>query len=255
VEELTLRLTAIVLASLRIGPTLAFAPPFTLMRVPVPVRVLFALALAVAMVGGSPTASLATLEGGRSVLSLALGELVIGIAIALSFQIAFAAILFAGRAVDVQAGFGFAALADPTTGADMPLAGTVFAYVAGLIFFTMGGPYDLLALWHASFAAVPLGHGGITGDMHALEVLLGSAFGIAVGMFGVVMLVLFLLDLAIAFMSRTLPQMNMLLLGFQVKPIAMLLTLPIALALSTSIVLRLLRLALESASRLLGAGG
>jgi flagellar biosynthetic protein FliR len=255
VEEFTVRLTAIVLASLRIGPTLAFAPPFTLLRVPAPVRVLFALALAVALVGGAPAASLAALEGGRPVLSLALGELVIGIAIALSFQIAFAAILFAGRAVDIQAGFGFAALADPTTGADMPLAGTIFAYAAGLIFFTMSGPYDLLALWHASLAAVPLGHGAVGGNVRALEALLGSAFAIALGMFGIVMLVLFLLDPAIAFMSRTLPQMNMLLLGFQVKPIAMLLTLPIALALSTSIVLRLLRLALESAPRLLGAGG
>ncbi len=55
------------------------------------------------------------------------------------------------------------------------------------------------------------------------------------------MLVLFLLDIAIAFMSRTLPQMNMLLIGFQVKPIAMLVTLPIALGLSTGIALRLLR--------------
>lgn len=187
-------------------------------------------------------------------LALALGELVVGIAIALAFQIAFAAILFAGRAVDIQAGFGFAALADPTTGADMPLAGTIFAYTAGLIFFSMGGPYDLLALWHASLVAVPLGQGTVTGEIHALEGLLGSAFGVAIGMFGVVILVLFLLDLAIAFMSRTMPQMNMLLLGFQVKPIAMLLTLPIALALSTSITLRLLRLALESAPRLFGLG-
>jgi flagellar biosynthetic protein FliR len=55
-------------------------------------------------------------------------------------------------------------------------------------------------------------------------------------------------------MSRTLPQMNMLLLGFQVKAIAMLLLLPIALAVSTGIALRLLRLAIESAPKLMGAG-
>ena len=74
-------------------------------------------------------------------------------------------------------------------------------------------------------------------------------------LFALVMLVLFLLDLAIAFMSRTLPQMNMLLLGFQVKSIAMLATLPVALALSTGLALRLLRLAVERALGLLGAGG
>jgi flagellar biosynthetic protein FliR len=40
-----------------------------------------------------------------------------------------------------------------------------------------------------------------------------------------------------------------------VKPIAMLVTLPIALGLSTGIALRLLRTAIESAPRLLGSVG
>lgn len=242
------------LVSLRIAPTLAFAPPFTLMRVPVPVRLLLALVLALALVGGHPEASLAALRNGASVLSLATGELIVGAAISLALQLAFAAILWAGNAIDTQAGFGLVTIADPASEVQMPLAGTVFAYAAALIFFSMGGPYDLLALWSASLEALPVGHGVRAGNMEALGILLGSSFALALGLFGLVMLVLFLLDLAIAFMSRTLPQMNMLLMGFQVKAIAMLVTLPIALALSTGIALRLLRLALESAPRLIGAG-
>jgi len=66
------------------------------------------------------------------------------------------------------------------------------------------------------------------------------------------MLVLFLLDLTIAFMSRTLPQMNVLLLGFQVKAMATLVLLPIALALSGGVFLRLLRTALAALPGLLG---
>jgi flagellar biosynthetic protein FliR len=255
VEELTFRLTAIMLVSLRIAPTLAFAPPFTLLRIPVPVRVLLAMALAMALVDGQPEATFAVLEQGRSLVGLAAGELFVGIAIALALQLAFAAILWAGRAVDIQAGFGLAEVADPTTQANMPLAGTIFAYAAALIFFTMGGPFDLLALWHASLASLPLGHGVIVGDMAALSGLMAGCFAIGLGLFGVAMLVLFLIDLTISFMSRTLPQMNMLLLGFQVKAIAMLVLLPISLAVSTGIALRLLRYAIEGAPRLLGAGG
>jgi len=254
VEELTFRLTAIVLVSLRIAPTLAFAPPFTLLRVPALVRVLLAVALAMALVDGQPEASLAAIEQAAPVPLLAAGELFVGMAVSLALQLAFAAILWAGRAVDIQAGFGLAEVADPTTQANMPLAGTIFAYAAALIFFSMGGPYDLLALWHASLGVLPVGHGVTSGDMAALATLMSSCFAIALGLFGVAMLALFLIDLAISFMSRTLPQMNMLLLGFQVKAIALLLLLPIALAVSTGIALRLLRLAIESAPRLMGAG-
>ena len=51
-------------------------------------------------------------------------ELVVGIAIALSIQLAFAAILWAGRAIDIQAGFGLASRATLGQRADVdPVAG------------------------------------------------------------------------------------------------------------------------------------
>jgi flagellar biosynthetic protein FliR len=254
-EELTVRLEAVLLVSLRVAPTLGFAPPFTLLRLPAPVRVLLALALALALVAGHERATIGALQEGQSLLSLAAGELFVGFATALALQLAFGAIQWAGNAVDTQAGFGLSTIADPTSQVQMPLAGTVFAYAAALTFFASGGPYDLLALWSASLDTLPVGHGAHAGDMIALGALLGSCFGLALGLFGLVMLVLFLLDLAIAFMSRTLPQMNVLLLGFQVKSMAMLVVLPIALALSTGLSLRLLRLAIQSVPSLLGTGG
>jgi flagellar biosynthetic protein FliR len=253
-SDLVLTFEAILLVSLRIVPTLAFAQPFTLLRIPVTVRVLVALTVAMALVGIDREALVATLAGGRSLLEIAAGELLVGTAIALCLQLAFAGILWAGRAIDIQAGFGLAAVADPTTQAQMPLAGTVMVYLAAAIFFAMGGLFDLLALWKASFASIPFAAGGLAIDIAALTGTMGVLFAMAIGMFGIVMLVLFLLDLAIAFMSRTLPQMNVLLLGFQVKSIAMLLTLPIAVAVSSAIVLRLLRTALDAASRIVIAG-
>ena len=85
--------------------------------------------------------------------------------------------------------------------------------------------------------------------------LVGTLFAMGLGLFGVIMLVLFLLDLTIAFLSRTLPQMNVMMLGFQVKAMATLVMLPVALALSGGLFLRLLRFALESAPGLIGQAG
>ena len=246
---------AALLLALRIAPALAYGGPFTLLRVPVTIRMLLGLSLALWLVAARPEATVSVVRAGASLLSLAVGELFVGMAVALCLQLAFAGILWAGRVVDIQAGFGLATLADPATQAEMPLAGTVFAYAAAAIFFTMGGAHDLIALWAASLDALPLGHGMLAGDVSALSRLMGTLFAMGVGLFGVVMLVLFLLDLAIAFMSRTLPQMNVLLLGFQVKSMATLVMLPIALAVSGGLFLRLLRTALQGMPGLLGQGG
>lgn len=243
------------LTTLRIAPAFAFGGPFALLRVPVAIRILLALSLAMWLVAGRPDATTAVVMAGHPLPGLAAGELFVGLAIALSLQLAFAAILWAGRAIDIQAGFGLAMIADPTTQAQMPLAGTVFAYAAAIIFFTMGGAHDLLALWVATLDFMPMGHGIYRGDASALFGLISALFAMGLGLVGVVMLVLFLLDLTIAFMSRTLPQMNVLLLGFQVKSMAMLVTLPIALALSAGLFLRMLRVALGSVPGLLGQGG
>ena len=251
-EELTSQAVAILLISLRIAPTLAFAPPFTLLRVPASVRVMLSISLAAWLVAAHPqqTWQLDFWQGGLFITATA--ELFMGIALALSLQLAFAALLMTGRAIDIQAGYGLALLIDPTTRTQLPLAGTLFAYAAGAIFFLTTGPADLLALWSASVGQVPLGGGLLRGDLGTLISYISAVFVMAFGVGGLVLLVLFLIDLTIAFMSRTLPQMNVLILGFQVKTLAVLVTLPIAIAIASSLFLSMLRFAVETAPMIAG---
>lgn len=240
------------LASLRFAPALTFAQPFTLIRIPALVRVLLSLMLASVMVqpGGS-LPDLATLSPGVLVALMA-SELFIGIVIALALQAAFAAILVAGRTIDIQAGFGLALLADPANRGQLPLVGTVFVYLMAAIFFAMGGVNELLGVLAMSFHAVPLGSFVSWIDVMAMAGLLSGVFFVAFGLAGVVLLTLFMIDLTVAATSRTLPQVPVLLIGFQVKTLAVLLTLPLAIALSGSLYLRLIRLALEAPLRVIG---
>jgi len=252
VEELANQAVASLLVSLRIAPAFAFAPPFTLLRVPAMIRVMLAITLAAWLVAGHPQQTWQSDFWSRGLFLTATAELLMGIALALTLQLAFAALLTAGRAIDIQAGFGLAMLIDPTTRAQMPLVGTLFAYAAAAIFFATEGPADLLAIWAASVAQVPLGAAVASGDaVAALIAYTSGIFVMAFGAAGLVMLVLFVIDLAIAFMSRTLPQMNVLLLGFQVKTLAVLALLPIGIALSAALFLRMLRYALQTAAELI----
>ena len=234
---------AALLVSLRLAPTLAFAQPFTLLRIPVVVRVLLAVGLSLWLVDARPALTTGRLAG-QNMAGLMLGELTIGMAIALALQLAFAAITWAGRVLDVQAGFGLAALVDPTTREELPLAGTILIYAAAAIFFATGAQYDLLSLWLASLEALPLGFGVLRPDLAAVGGYMGSVFLVAVGLVGVAILAIFLTDVVIAMMSRTLPQMTVLLLGFQIKAMLLVATLPIVLGVSGALFLRIIRLAL-----------
>ena len=241
-DQLISTVSAILLVTLRLGPAMAFAPPFTLMRIPLTIRILLSVSLSIWLIAARPELT-SQIGAATSLIGLALGELLVGISIALGLQLAFAAIYWAGRSVDVQAGFGLAMLADPATNNQIPLAGTILGYAAGMIFFAIGGHYDLLSLGVASFETLPIGYQGIGPDMLAVASFMSTLFLLAVGLVGTSILAIFLADLVIAFLSRTLPQMNVLLLGFQVKAMLMLITLPLCMAFALGLFLRLLTLA------------
>lgn len=103
-------LEASLLVSLRLAPTLAFAQPFSLVRVPVMVRLLIAIGLSLWLVDARPALTAERLAG-HSFVGLMAGELAIGVSIALALQLAFGAILWAGGVLDFQAGYGLATLA------------------------------------------------------------------------------------------------------------------------------------------------
>jgi flagellar biosynthetic protein FliR len=248
--DLADQLVATLLLSLRIAPAFAFAPPFTLLRTPALVRVLLSFALAAWLVATYPAQTWQGAAAGGSLIVAGARELFLGLSLALALQLAFAALLTVGRAIDIQAGFGLAMLADPTSRTQLPLVGTLFAYAAAVVFFGTDGPADLLAIWAASVVQVPIGGGGLGENLAVMLNYVSVVFAMAFGAAGLVMLVLFLIDGAIAFMSRTLPQMNVLVLGFQVKTLALLLILPIAIALAGGTFLAMLRYAIETASRL-----
>lgn len=237
-------ISALVL-SLRIAPVFAFAPPFTLIRVPTLVRVLLGVALSATMVSANQHAVLPD-SWAPTIFVSAVRELGVGLMFTLAFHIAFAALYVAGRTVDIQAGFGLALLIDPTSKAQTPLVGTLFAYAAGLVFFAMDGHLQLLRLVASSLDVVPIGTWEVPGSIERVTALLSASFLLAFAVAGGTILTLWLVDLAIALMSRTVPQMNVLMLGFQVKTLVLLLALPTSFGMASALLLRLMSRTLEA---------
>ena len=239
-----------ILLSFRIAPVFLFAPPFTLTRAPRLFPGLMSLGLAAALVSSLPATALLRDVSVDVLVVGALRELFLGLVPVVVLQFLFGALNVAGRTIDIQAGFGLAMQIDPTTRAQLPLAGTIFGYAAAATFFSVGGHLQLLRFFAASLQAVPLAER----SSQTLQPLLGYVSAVslaALGVGGAAVTALFLCDIVVAALSRTVPQMNALLLGIQVKAAVMLITLPIALGLSGALLARLIASALEIMPRLL----
>ena len=251
IQQFENQLLAVLLLSLRIVPIFAFAPPFTLIRAPAIIRLITALSISAWLVSTQDNLINLSNLAPQNWLFIAMSELILGMSTALAFQITFAAIAVAGRTIDIQAGFGLALLIEPATRSQTPLIGTLFAYVTAVFFFSLNGPMELLAIWHASLSAFPLGDGVSVNNLSPLFAHISISFVIAIGLAAIVLLVLFLTDMTVAMLSKTLPQMQVLLLGFQAKAIMLLLFLPLTFATGSAIFLRLVRTMINSAQGLL----
>lgn len=243
-------LVSCLLLTLRIAPVFSTAPPFTLARMPRLFRVLLGLGLATCLISAHPQAMLADISPG-SIAAAALRELTLGMSIALAFQVVFGALYLAGRTIDIQAGHGLAMLIDPTSQAQVPLVGTLFAYAAGAVFFAMDGHLELFRLLSAQLEAVPLGTWSMPAAIAGVTGFVSVAFVVAFGVAGAAILALFLVDMVIAALSRTVPQMNALIMGFQVKTIVLLLVLPISFGLGGAVLVRLMSMTLQAVPRML----
>ena len=233
---------AVLLLTMRIGPAFTLAPPFSLMQTPVRVRVAMTLAIAACL---ATPVSISLMQNGAMLVIALASELLFGLAIAFALQAAFAALSFAGRMLDIQAGYGLATVIMPVSRTQSPLFGSVLTLVASVIFFATNGHLALIKLIARTLDVLPLGQVALPADparyIRYFSVVMTMGFVATAA----VSLTLLLVDLTIAFLSRTLPQMNALMLGLQVKTIVTLITLALSAGLLGPATLRLMQTSLE----------
>jgi flagellar biosynthesis protein FliR len=217
------------LVALRLAPAFIFVPAFAMFQVPGHAKVLSVLGFAFLLTIGLGLSN-EDLVSQKTLFAAAFGELLIGAALATGLLTAFAAFAFAGRLLDLQIGLGIASLFDPVTRAATPLIGSLLAMMAVVIFYSFDGHLLLLRAFAFSFERMPLG-GGISGlDPAALIAQGGLIFSLGLALIAPVVFVLFLIDVGMSVLSRTMPQMNIFFLAIAVKVIAGLVLLALTLA-------------------------
>lgn len=210
---------AVFFTSLRLSVLLVMTPIFSSLSGLVTVRVLFTLAMSMVLVTGLETRTTLVLEPGP-VLLAAVAELVLGAVLVFGVFAAFGAFSVAGKILDIQSGFGIGMVYDPVTRAGAPLFASMLNLLAVVVFFGMNGHHAFLR--GIAFSVTRFAPGSGFTHLPLDEVLrqFGLMFSLGVALIVPVMFALLLIEVALAVVSRVLPQMNVFVVGVPVKLVA-----------------------------------
>lgn len=152
---------------------------------------------------------------------LLIKEAMVGIFIGFIAYLILAAIQIAGGFIDFQMGFAIANVIDPQTGTQSPLMGQYLYSFALLLLLALNGHHLILDGIFYSYQFIPIDKLVFSfGDANVVEFIthsLSKMFVIAFQMSIPVVATIFLVDIALGIIARTVPQLNIFVVGFPVK--------------------------------------
>ena len=207
----------VLLASIRFGAMLVLAPVFGGIPLPAQFRALFVMAFAATMVTALGLPAFSVSMDVASIVLAALSELAIGAAMAFGLFTAFGAFQFAGKLLDLQIGFAIGTIFDPVTRAQSPMLGTALSMLALALFFALDGHHMLVRGVAYSLERVPPGSMPSNWSLAPFVEQFGAMFIFGLTLVAPVVFTLVLVDVGLGIVSRTMPQLNVFMLGIPAK--------------------------------------
>ena len=143
-------------------------------------------------------------------------EAIVGAIMGLGIMVLFGALQFTGQLIGIQMGFAIANVVDPTTFQQVGVLSQFLNLLGLMLFVSLDGHLLVLQALFESTQLIPLGTGNPNGSLIIGElVTYGSkifSMGLRIGLpvVGVVLLV----NVGLATLARTVPQVNIFILGF-----------------------------------------
>ncbi|MBU9720334.1 MULTISPECIES: flagellar biosynthetic protein FliR [Bacillaceae] len=217
-EEIIQWLPAFLLILVRVSAFLITLPFFSYQNIPGPIKIGLAVFISWIMFfsGDWPL-----LELNYSYYLLIIKEAMVGLSVGLVAMIMLYAIQIAGGFIDVKMGFMIANVIDPQTGAQSPLTGG-YLYTFALLFLLATDAHHLLldGVFY-SYLFIPMDQMFIPfGQENVINFVVTSfntMFLIAFQMAMPIVGSLFLVDVALGMISRTVPQVNVFVVGLPLK--------------------------------------
>lgn len=153
-----------------------------------------------------------------SFIILLISEAFIGLIIGFASYLVFSVIYIAGYQLDMHIGFAMSNVVDPLSGVSVPLMGT-FKYMIAMLVYISTSSYRYLfdAVFH-SYKAIPLY--GFSGDQLISQYIItmfGQVLILSVKLSVPIVGALLVAEVALGIIARTVPQMNVFIVGIPAK--------------------------------------
>ena len=198
----------------RLSGLIVFFPFFSHNQIPLSVKTLLVFALCVVLF----PLSYAHEHAINFLIMEILSEAMLGLCAGLLLNIVFAILQMAGEQISMIMGFSMASVLDPQTGTNSPVIANILNFIALLAFLMLDGHHLILQFYSTSLSAIPLGDFyPRSGVMSYTLKLFGNLF-----MFGFVLAfpiiaLSILSDAIFGMLMKTMPQFNLLVVGYPIK--------------------------------------
>lgn len=211
-------ITIFILSTFRVGGLFVASPVFGQSTVPTQVKIMLTLMFGYFLYPLVGTQTFHLEPGLLPLVMLGVKEFMFGLIIGFLFQLIFLGVQFGGGVLGYQIGYALVNVIDPSTSESVPIIGQLKLIISTLIFFIIDGHHVILQALFESYKVVPLGHVAFNPlAMDAVMHATAAVFVVGIKIAAPVLVTLFITDVCLGIVARTMPQMNILIVGFQVK--------------------------------------
>ena len=149
-QSILVYLLSLFLASLRMGAFLVASPFFGSRMVPLPVRIVFSIALGLGAMNYVSFPSVEVLTS-VAIVPIIFQEIVLGLTCGMILNMCFSTVILAGEKIAATSGLAFASQVDPANGAQSPVISQIFSLFLLVLFFSLNGHLVIFELLYKSY--------------------------------------------------------------------------------------------------------
>lgn len=205
------------LVLIRISSFVMVAPFFSLQAIPTNWKFAISLVLSIVVIQSVPAVSL-EYTGIIGFSALIIKECAIGLILGYMCNICMYIVTFAGQLIDMEMGLSMASMFDPLTSVQVSVTGNMYSYLVMLVMMATNMHHYVVRAILETFSFFTVGQAVFSGDLMQMAIdFMVNYFVIGFRIVLPIFASMLVINVVLGVLSRATPQMNMFVVGIQIK--------------------------------------
>lgn len=210
--------TAMILVFLRLLAFYTVTPVFFPKGTPAMVKIGFTLILSYIIIPGIDYKTIVNINDVFPFIVSCISEITTGLTLGFITELCFMAAKFGGNLMDMQVGFSMISMFDPNSNSNSTLIERLLYWISVVLFFIVDGHHMLIMQLINSFKVVNIGKFILSQDTAGIIIqAFIEFFNIGLKIAIPIVLIIIITDLTLGLVARTVPQLNIMILGLPIK--------------------------------------